>query len=98
MMWRFFPGYGNGYGNGYGYGFGYFPGDFLINLFILMVVIVVVIVVAIVIFKRLAVNNHSSSLTLSNRRSTAEEILKEQYARGEINREEYLKALEDLKK
>ncbi|GAV21840.1 SHOCT domain-containing protein [Carboxydothermus pertinax] len=96
MMWRFFSGYGNGYGNGNG--FGYFPGDFLINLLILMVVLVVVIVIAVVILKRLAVNNHSSSLTLSSRRSTAEEILKERYARGEINREEYLKALEDLKK
>ncbi|ABB15750.1 SHOCT domain-containing protein [Carboxydothermus hydrogenoformans] len=90
MMWRFFP--------GFGYGYGYYPGSLLINLLLFLAVIAV----AALIFRRFGIffpmGGCGHHISHTNHRSSAEEILRERYARGEITREDYLKALEDLKK
>jgi putative membrane protein len=66
--------------NGWGMGFG----------FILWLLILATIIAGVVWFLR------SQPLAGSPRRSTSLEVLEERYARGEINREEYLQKKRDI--
>ena len=90
MLWRLFPGFYHGYG--------YYPGSFLINI----VLFLAIVIIAALILRRFGIlfpisgcRHHVAHI---NHYFAAEEILKERYARGEITREDYLKALDDLKK
>jgi putative membrane protein len=74
----------NGMGNGWGMGFG---GPFMIVLWILVIAGVVVLVKWVI---------DQSSTSTSYRDKSPLDILRERYARGEINREEYEKKKSDL--
>jgi putative membrane protein len=73
-------GYGHAWGLGWGMGFG----------FIFWLVIIGVIVAGVAWFVR------SQPLAGGQRGSTSLEVLEERYARGEINREEYLQKKRDI--
>ena len=79
--------WGNGHGwmmHGDGMGFG----------FIVWLVILAAIIAGAVWFVR--AQSRASSQKLLERRSPALEVLEERYARGEINREEYLQKKRDI--
>ena len=88
-------GYGYGYGPDYmgsgymGYGFGW----------VFMILVWILIIVAIVAVIRWAFGSHPSSshpLPPPTPRKTALDILQERYAKGEIEREEFLERKRDL--
>lgn len=66
--------------------------------FMVMIVILVVLVVGVVFLFRWAGSNPGERLHdgTANTKKTAEQILDERYARGEITREEYLQIKDDL--
>lgn len=73
-----------------GYGFGWMP--FMGMIF--WVLILFLIVAAVMAFAR--PGNTDSRTDSTQRRPTALDILEERYARGEINREEYLQKKQDI--
>lgn len=79
-----------GFGHMGGWGWG------MAGLGILTMLAVVGLVVWLVVFLARSTGPSSSSTPPEARTSDATEVLKERYARGEINREEYLQMREDL--
>jgi putative membrane protein len=75
---------------GYGYGYGYGP----IGM-ILWVVILIAIVVGVVWLIR-SLSARDDAHQVPPRRSAGLAVLEERYARGEINRDEYLQKKQDL--
>jgi len=89
-MWGYGPQWGTmgGYGYGYGgYGFG------LIHM-IFWVVILIAIVAGVVWLVRSMVGTNAPQAGV--RRSAGLDVLEERYARGEINRDEYLQKKQDI--
>jgi len=94
-MWGYGPGSGYGMMGGYGYGWGYG---------ILHVAISVAVIVAVVFFVIWALRaitgtgHHHPMMTPPSgpRRSPGLDILEERYAKGEINRDEYLEKKKDM--
>jgi putative membrane protein len=82
-------GYGPGYGlmGGYGYGFG------LIHMVVWAVVLIAIIVGVVWMVRSMTAPNAHH---LSPRRSAGLDVLEERYARGEVNREEYLQKKKDI--
>jgi putative membrane protein len=89
-MWGYGPGSGYGMMGGYGYGMGPIG-------MIIWVVILIAIVVAVVWLVRSMTGAGSHSASLSPpRRSAGLDVLEERYAKGEINRDEYLEKKRDI--
>ena len=93
-MWGYGPGSGYGMMGGYGYGWGFG---------LLHVAISVAVIVAIVFFVIWALraitgggHHHPMMGALGPRRSSGLDILEERYAKGEINRDEYLEKKKDI--
>lgn len=93
-------GYGAGYGMMRGYGFGYGP----VHL-IFWAVILIAIVVGIVFMVRSMTNPGGHAMghgmghgmgPMPPRRSAGLDVLEERYARGDINRDEYLQKKKDI--
>ncbi len=74
-----------GWGGGYGFGYG------LIHM-----VISIVVIIAIVFFVMWLVRTMSPAHHPGMRRSSGLDVLEERYARGEINRDEYLQKKKDI--
>ena len=87
MMWGYGPESGMMGGWGYGYGFG------LLHMFIWLIVLVAIIVGIVWLVRTVAL---SSTHQLSVRRSSGLDVLEERYAKGEIQREEYLQKKRDM--
>ena len=87
-MWGYGPQSGmmNGWG-GYGYGYGAFH-------MVIWVVVLALIVVGVVWFVRTLTPAGAHGMTVP--RSSGLSLLEERYARGEVNREEYLQKKGDL--
>lgn len=87
-MW----GYGPGYGMMNGYGFGY--GGYGVVHMIFWVVILIAIIAGVIWLLRstTAVGMHH----MPPKRSAGLDVLEERYARGEINRDEYLQKKKDI--
>lgn len=84
-MWGYGPGYGAmGWG---GYGFGLFG--------MIIWIVVLIAVVAIVIWLVRSVIGHGVD-HVPPRRSSGLDVLEERYARGEIDRDEYLQKRKDI--
>jgi putative membrane protein len=83
-MW----GYGPGYGSMMGYGYGYGPVHMIV-----WAVILIAIVVGVVWLVR-AMTRDGAAATA--RRSPGLDVLEERYARGEVNRDEYLQKKRDI--
>ncbi len=88
-MWGYGPGSGYGMMGGYGYGMGGFG-------MILWVVILIAIVVAIVWLVRSFATPGHHLPPPGARRSAGLDVLEERYAKGEINRDEYLEKKRDI--
>jgi putative membrane protein len=72
---------------GYGYGYG------LIHMVVWIVILIAIIVGVIWLVRSLASGGGGAALP---RRSPGLEVLEERYARGEINRDEYLEKKKDI--
>ena len=85
-MWGYGPhaGFMSGYG---GWGFG------LLHMVFWLVILVAVIVAAIWLIRSMA---GGSASPVEGRRSPGLDVLEERYARGEINRDEYLEKKKDI--
>lgn len=81
------------YGMGWGMGWGW-----LAMLLFWLIPLLVVIVLAAAAIKYLLAGSARSNVPARNDRNRALEVLEERYARGEINREEYLQKRDDLKR
>ncbi len=84
---------GYGYGHwgmmdGWGYGYG------LLHMAIWLVVLAAIIIGIVWLVRSLAANDDRYALP---RRSASLEVLEERYARGEINRDEYLQKKKDMR-
>ena len=94
-MWGYGPGSGYGMMGG---GFGYGMGPFGIIIWVLIMIAVVAVVVWLV--RSIVVGGHHPMMhmmpPLGSRRSTGLDVLKERYAKGEINRDEYLAKKRDI--
>lgn len=88
MMWGYGPNYGmmSGYG-GYGYGYG------LVHMIVWIAVLVAIVVAVGWLVRSIAGQRGQSA---SGKRSAGLDVLEERYARGEINREEYLQKKKDI--
>lgn len=92
-MWGYGPGSGYGMMGGYGMGYGMGP----IGIIIWIVVIVAVIVAIVWLVRSMAgIGSHHHALPSGPRRSSGLDILEERYAKGEINRDEYLEKKKDI--
>jgi putative membrane protein len=92
---------GGGYGRGYGYGMGSgMMGGYGMGWFgeILMIIFWILIVVGLVFFIKWLIRNRKghSNRSWSDSSSSALDILKERYARGEINEQEFEEKKRDL--
>lgn len=87
-MWGYGPNYGmmSGYGD-YGYGYG------VVHMIIWVVILIAIIAGVVWLVRSIAT---PSQHHLPPKRSTGLEFLEERYARGEINREEYLQKKKDI--
>ena len=84
-------GYGPGWGmmNGWGYGgFGYGP----FHLIIWIVILIAIVAVVVWLVRSFSAGGYASP----PRRSAGLDVLEERYARGEINRDEYLQKKKDI--
>ena len=81
------------YGMGWGMGWGWFG-----MMLFWLVPLFVVIVLAAAAIKYLFAGGARTGTALRDDRNRALEVLEERYARGEINREEYLQKRDDLKR
>jgi len=86
-MWNYGPGWGMM--NGYGYGYGYGP----IGMIVWVVILIAIIAAIVWLVRSLTARDVSPP---SPRRSAGLAVLEERYARGEINRDEYLQKKQDL--
>jgi putative membrane protein len=87
MGYGYGPGWGmmNGWGGGYGYG--------LIHMAVSLAVIVGLVFLVIWAVRTMSgANTHA----LAGRRSAGLDVLEERYARGEVNRDEYLEKKKDI--
>jgi len=87
-------GYGYGYGPGWmmdGWGYGFFG---LAHMFIWLIILVAIIVGVLWLVRSQAAPSHG--YYLPPHRSTGLDVLEERYARGEINRDEYLQKKKDI--
>ena len=82
--------YGPGMMGGWGYGDGYGP------LHIVVWVIILIVIVALVVWLVRSLTTPDVYHHLPSRRSAGLEVLEERYARGEINRDEYLQKKKDI--
>ena len=82
-------GYGYGYGPGYGMMGGY--GGFGMIIWIVVLIAIVALIVWLVRSPGISGMHH-----LTPRRSSGLDVLEERYARGEINRDEYLQKKIDI--
>ncbi len=93
-MWGYGPGSGYGMMGGYGYG----PGP--IGMIIWIVILIAVVAAIIWLVRSLATGGHHHMVPpmgpMGMRRSTSLDILEERYAKGEIQREEYLEKKKDI--
>ena len=89
-MWGYGPGSGYGMMGGYGYGMG--P----IGMIVWIVIIIAVIVAIIWLVRSMTGTGSHSHLLSGPRRSPGLDILEERYAKGEINRDEYLAKKKDI--
>jgi len=87
MGYGYGPQWGMMGGWGYGYGFG------LIHMVVWIIILVAIIVGVIWLVRSLAGTGGHGPL---QRRSPGLEVLEERYARGEINRDEYLQKKKDI--
>lgn len=87
-MWGYGPNYGmmSGYG-GYGYGYG------AVHMIIWAVILIAIIAGVVWLVRSIAT---PGAHHLSPKRSAGLEVLEERYARGEINRDEYLLKKKDI--
>jgi putative membrane protein len=88
MGYGYGPGWGMMNGWGYGYGFG------LVHMIVWIVILVVIISAVVWLVRSLAVPG--GGYYLPPRRSAGLDVLEERYARGEINRDEYLQKKKDI--
>jgi putative membrane protein len=88
MGYGYGPQWGMMGGYGYGYGFG------LIHMVVWVVILVAIIVGVIWLVRSLAGSGGPGALP--PRRSAGLDVLEERYARGEINRDEYLQKKKDI--
>lgn len=84
MMWGYGPNWGM---MGYGYGFGLF------HMIVWVIVLVAIIAGVVWLVRTVALGNTQQT---SARRSAGLDVLEERYARGEINRDEYLQKKRDI--
>jgi putative membrane protein len=89
-QWRGYDGWHMGYGAMGGYGMGWFGGIFMIIFWILLIIGLVFLI------KWLVQSTKGDSGSHRSASSSALEILKERYARGEINKQEYEEKKRDL--
>jgi len=84
-------GYGPGWGmmNGWGYGYGYG----VAHMIFWVVILVAVVAVIVWLVRSTGTGVHQLS---PPRRSAGLDVLEERYARGEINRDEYLQKKKDI--
>ncbi|HRY01634.1 MAG: SHOCT domain-containing protein [Hyphomicrobiales bacterium] len=87
-MWGYGPNYGM---MGWGYG-GYGP----IGMIIWLVILVAIVAGAVWFFQRMQQQQQGQPPQLTSGRSRGLDVLEERYARGEIEREEYLQKKHDL--
>ena len=94
-MWGYGPGSGYGMMGG---GFGYGPGP--IGMIIWVVILIAVVVGVIWLVRSLTGTGHHHMMGpmghMGMRRSTGLDVLEERYAKGEIQREEYLEKKKDI--
>lgn len=90
-MWGYGPGSGYGMMGGYG-GYGMGP----IGMIVWIVIIIAVVVAIVWLVRSLAGSGGHSQLSLGPRRSPGLDVLEERYAKGEIQREEYLEKKKDM--
>jgi putative membrane protein len=90
MGYGYGPGWGimNGWGGGYGYGYG------LIHMAVSAAVIVGVVVLTIWAVRTMS---GSGAHAVQAHRSAGLDVLEERYARGEVNRDEYLQKKKDIR-
>ena len=95
-MWGYGPGAGYGMMGGYGSGYGMGPFGIIIGVLIMIAVVVVVIWLV----RSLVMGGHHHMMPpmgpMGMRRSSALDLLEERYAKGEIQREEYLEKKKDM--
>jgi putative membrane protein len=87
MGYGYGPQWGMMGGYGYGYGFG------LIHMVVWVVILVAIVVGVIWLVRSFAGTGGQGALP---RRSAGLDVLEERYARGEINRDEYLQKKKDI--
>ena len=89
-MWGYGPGSGYGMMGGYGFGYGMGP----IGMILWIVILIAVIIAIVWLVRSLAGSSHHAPT--GPRRSPGLDVLEERYARGEIQREEYLEKKKDI--
>ena len=88
-------GYGYGYGPGWGMmgGYGGYGGG---PIHLIVWVVIIVAIVAFCVWMMRSMCAHGMHHHLPPRRSSGLDVLEERYARGEINRDEYLQKKRDI--
>jgi putative membrane protein len=94
MGYGYGPGWGmmGGWGGYGGYGYGYGP----FGMIIWIVVLITVVALVVWLVRSLAGGGMQNMHHLPPRRSSGLDVLEERYARGEINRDEYLQKKKDI--
>ncbi|MBI1202492.1 MAG: SHOCT domain-containing protein [Rhodopseudomonas sp.] len=88
------PGYGAGYGMMRGYGFGYGHGP--VHLIFGVVILIALIVGIVYMVRSMTGPGRHHMGHMGPGRSAGLDVLEERYARGEINRDEYLQKKKDI--
>ncbi len=84
-------GYGPGYGMMSGYGYGGYYGP--VHMVVWAVILIAIIVGVVWLVRSMSASNPHH---LSPKRSAGLDVLEERYARGEINRDEFLQKKKDI--